>query len=165
MRAVPRLCELYPDICLTTEEKARKTLIQGKVLAHLATPCSAVQLPCLCAQQTAATAIRFADLARLVFGGVRFAACKTNTTQNQPHQISNTQRTENKTTDVVIQQHSRKLLMMDILMSETCWAHKKWNKISSDIKLVFHASASPDQSLEASYWDDKNWLVEERLRF
>ena len=31
-----------------------------------------------------------------------------------------TQRTENKTTDVVIQQHSRKLLMMDILMSETC---------------------------------------------
>ena len=32
----------------------------------------------------------------------------------------NTQRTENKTTDVVIQQHSCKLLMMDILMSETC---------------------------------------------
>ena len=27
---------------------------------------------------------------------------------------------ENKTTNVVIQQHSRKLLMMDILMSETC---------------------------------------------
>jgi len=40
--------------------------------------------------------------------------------KNQPHQISNTQRTENKTTDVVIQQHGRKLLMMDILMSETC---------------------------------------------
>ena len=35
-------------------------------------------------------------------------------------QISNTQRTENKKTDVVIQQHSRKLMMMDILMSETC---------------------------------------------
>ena len=33
-----------------------------------------------------------------------------------------------------------KLLMMDILMSETCWAHKKWNKIASDIKLVFHSS-------------------------
>jgi hypothetical protein len=32
------------------------------------------------------------------------------------------------------------LLMMDILMSETCWAHKKWNKIASDIKLVFHSS-------------------------
>ena len=67
--------------------------------------------------------------------------CKTNTTQNQPHQNSNTQRTENKTTDVVIQQHSRKLLIMDILMSETCWAHKKWNKIASDIKLVFHSSS------------------------
>ena len=38
----------------------------------------------------------------------------------QSHQISNTQRTENKTTDVVIKQHSRKLLMMAILMSETC---------------------------------------------
>ena len=32
------------------------------------------------------------------------------------------------------------LLMMDISMSETCWAHKKWNKIASDIKLVFHSS-------------------------
>ena len=64
--------------------------------------------------------------------------CKTSTTQNQPHQISNTQRTENNTTDVIIQQHSRKLLMMDILMSETCWAYKKWNKKASDIKLVFH---------------------------
>ena len=54
--------------------------------------------------------------------------------------IFNTQPTENKTTDVVIQQHSRKLLKMDILMFETCWAHKKWNKIASDIKLVFHSS-------------------------
>ena len=48
---------------------------------------------------------------------------------------------ENKTTDVVIQQNSRKLLMMDKLMSETCWAHKKWNKKASDIKLVFYSSA------------------------
>ena len=24
VRAVPRLCQLYPDICLATEEKARK---------------------------------------------------------------------------------------------------------------------------------------------
>ena len=45
-----------------------------------------------------------------------------------------------ETTDVVIQQHSCKLLMMGILMSEACWAHKKWNKIASDIKLVFHSS-------------------------
>ena len=26
VRVVPRLCELYPGICLTTEEKARKNL-------------------------------------------------------------------------------------------------------------------------------------------
>jgi len=52
-------------------------------------------------------------------------------------QISNTQWTENATTDVVIQQQTRKLLVLDILMSKTCWAHKKWNKIASDIKLVF----------------------------
>ena len=36
------------------------------------------------------------------------------------------------TTNVVIQYKSRKLLMMNILMSETYWAHKKWNKIASD---------------------------------
>ena len=60
-----------------------------------------------------------------------------NTNRNKS---SNTQRTENKTTDVVIHQHSRKLLKMDILMSETCWAHNKWNKIARDIKLVFHSS-------------------------
>ena len=45
----------------------------------------------------------------------------------------NTHRTKNNTTNMVIQQNSRKLLMMDILMSETCWAHKKWNKITSDM--------------------------------
>ena len=28
VRTVPPLCELYPGICLTTEEKARKTLSQ-----------------------------------------------------------------------------------------------------------------------------------------
>jgi len=65
------------------------------------------------------------------------SACNTDTTQIQPHQIFNTQRTENKTTDVIIQQHSRKLLMIDILMSETWWVHKKWNKIASDIKWSF----------------------------
>ena len=48
---------------------------------------------------------------------------------------------QNKTTDVVIHQHSRKLPKMDILMSETCWAHNKWNKITSVIKLVFHSSS------------------------
>jgi len=37
-----------------------------------------------------------------------------------PHRNSNTHRTKNNTTNVVIQQNSRKLLLMDILLSETC---------------------------------------------
>ena len=32
--------------------------------------------------------------------------------------------------------------MMDILMSEACWVHKKWNKIASDIKLAFYSSTN-----------------------
>jgi len=67
-------------------------------------------------------------------------ACNTDTTPNQPHRNPNTHRTKNNTTNVVIQQNSRKLLMMDILMSETCWARKMWNKIASNIKLVFYSS-------------------------
>jgi hypothetical protein len=51
---------------------------------------------------------------------VRLGLNSTDTTQTQPHQTSNAQRTKNKTTNVVIEQHSRKLLMMGILMSETC---------------------------------------------
>ena len=37
VRAVPRLCELYPGICLKTEEKARKNLSQGsrRVLVYI----------------------------------------------------------------------------------------------------------------------------------
>jgi len=57
-----------------------------------------------------------------------------NTTPTQPHWNSNTHRTKNNTTNVVIQENSHKLLMTDILMSETCWAHKKWNKIYSGAK-------------------------------
>jgi len=63
-------------------------------------------------------------------------ACNTDTTPTQPHRISNTHRTKNNKTNVVIQQNSRKLLMMNILMSETCWAHKKWNKIASENKFT-----------------------------
>jgi len=68
------------------------------------------------------------------------SVCNTDTTPTEPHRNANTHRTKNNTTNVVIQQNSRKLLMMDILMSETCWAHKKWNKIASDIKLVLYSS-------------------------
>jgi len=83
----------------------------------------------------------------LVWSGIRVAgwstscvsACNTDTTPTQPHRNSNAHRTKNNITNVVIQQNSRKLLIMDILLSETCWAHKKWNK-TSDIKLVFCSS-------------------------
>jgi len=54
------------------------------------------------------------DLVRLGWSGIRVA------TPTQPHRNSNTHRTKNNTTNVVIQQNSRKLLMMGILMSETC---------------------------------------------
>ena len=67
------------------------------------------------------------------------SACNTDTTPTQLHLNSNTHRTKNNTTNVIIQQNSRKLLKMDIWMSETCWAHKKWNKIASDMKLFFYS--------------------------
>ena len=60
------------------------------------------------------------DLVQLVLSSIRVAGCNTDTTHTQPQQISSTQQNKNKTTNVVIQQHGRKLLMMDILMSETC---------------------------------------------
>ena len=68
--------------------------------------------------------------------------CNTDTTPTQSHRNSNTHRTKNNTTNVVIQQNSRKLLMMDILRSETCWAYKEWNKIASDIQFVFYSSTT-----------------------
>ena len=41
-------------------------------------------------------------------------------TPTKPQPNSNTQQTKNNTANVVVQQHSRKLLNMDILMTETC---------------------------------------------
>ena len=64
------------------------------------------------------------------------------------HTETPTHRNKNNTTNVVIEQNSRQLLMMDILMSETCWAHKKWNKIASGIKLVFYSSTVCNERLE-----------------
>ena len=55
-----------------------------------------------------------------VVSELQASAHNTDTTPTQPHWNSNTHRTKNNTTNVVIQQNSRKLLMMDILMSETC---------------------------------------------
>ena len=67
----------------------------------------------------------------IVISVLQASACNTDITPTQPHRNSNTHRTKNNTTNVVLQQNSRKLLMMDILMSETCWAHKKWNKTAN----------------------------------
>jgi len=55
-----------------------------------------------------------------VYGMITVSACNTDTTPTQPHRNSNTHRTKNNTTNVVIQQNSRTFLMMDTLMSETC---------------------------------------------
>jgi len=64
------------------------------------------------------------DSVWLGWSGIRVAgfteACNMDTTPCQPHRNSNTHRTKNNTTNAIIQQNSRKLLMMDILMSETC---------------------------------------------
>jgi len=40
------------------------------------------------------------------------------------------------------QHYSRELLMMAIVMPETCWAYKKHNKIISGIYLVFYSSVT-----------------------
>jgi len=50
------------------------------------------------------------------------------TTPNQPHRNSNTHRNKNTQPMWWYNKKSRKILMMDVLMSETCWAQKKWNK-------------------------------------
>jgi hypothetical protein len=63
--------------------------------------------------------IRRFVLGLLCVGGCA-SACSPDTTQAQLHATSNTQQTKNETTNVVIQQHSRKLLMVGIVMLETC---------------------------------------------
>jgi len=40
------------------------------------------------------------------------------------------------------QQHSRELLMMGTVVPETCWASKKYNKITNGIWLVFYLQLS-----------------------
>ena len=48
------------------------------------------------------------------------SAGSPDTTLAEPHPNYNTQQSKNNTANVVVQQHSRKLLKMDILMPETC---------------------------------------------
>ena len=87
-------------------------------------------------------------------------ACNTDTTPTQLHRDSNTHRTKNNTTNVVIRKNSRKSLMMDILMSEICWAHKKWNKIASDINLVSMSSIKLSVKLGKSWKEIREMLVQ-----
>jgi len=99
----------------------------------------------------------------------RLEACNTHITPNKPHRNSNTHRTKNNTTNVVIQQNSLKLLRVDILMSETCWAHKKRNKIASDIKLVFYSSTitmmrGPINTRSVVVWRAHFWSVSRALK-
>ena len=48
------------------------------------------------------------------------SAGSPDTTPAEPHPNSSTQQSKNNTANVVVQQHYRKLLRMDILMPETC---------------------------------------------
>ena len=47
------------------------------------------------------------------------------TTPAEPNPDSNTQQSKNNTANVLVQQRSRKLLKMDVLIPETCWVSKK----------------------------------------
>jgi len=47
-------------------------------------------------------------------------ASSPDTTLGEPHPNSKTQQIKNETANVVVQQNSRKLLKMGILMPETC---------------------------------------------
>ena len=73
----------------------------------------------LCAQQVSDINISIIRSLRVV-SVLQAEAATQIPLQPKPHRNSNTHQTKNNTTNVVIQQNSRKLLMMDILMSETC---------------------------------------------
>jgi len=55
-----------------------------------------------------------------VVSGLPAEADSPDTTPAEPHPNSNTQQSKNNTANVVVQQHSHKLLKMYILMPETC---------------------------------------------
>jgi len=55
------------------------------------------------------------------------------TTLAEPHPNSNTQQIKNETANVVVQQHSRKLLKMGILMLETCESLRNKIIVTTDI--------------------------------
>jgi len=52
---------------------------------------------------------------RFGYGGIRADAGSPDTTLAEPHPNSNTQKSKNNTANMVVQQHNRKLLKMDVL--------------------------------------------------
>jgi len=66
---------------------------------------------------------------RINWGGIRVAgwssASNPDTTLAEPHSNTNTQQTKNETANVVVQQYSRIILKMGILMPEKCCVSKK----------------------------------------
>ena len=67
------------------------------------------------------------ELPLLLYCSWTAEAGSPDTTPAKPHPNSKTQQSKNSTAKVVVQQHSRKFLKMDILMPETCWISKKEN--------------------------------------
>jgi len=55
-----------------------------------------------------------------VVSGLLAEAGSPDTTLAEPHRNSNTQQSKSNTANVVVQQHSRKVLKMDMLMPKTC---------------------------------------------
>ena len=123
-------------------EEWKVNLMSLAILFHLL--CGRLVFSSLCVGVFAAADIWWCSLCRLKHYHTNRTVVLQPAKRKPPNirrsKNSNTQRTENKTTDVVIHQHSRRLLKMYILMSETCWAHKNWNKTAGDIKFVFHST-------------------------
>ena len=71
------------------------------------------------------------DIWRIITNKTKQWSCATaaslHTKLGEPHPNFNTQQSKNNTANGLVQQHSRKLLKVDILMLETCWlSKKKW---------------------------------------
>ena len=82
------------------------------------------------------------DLVQLSLSGVRVAGWSLQYGHHSNPATPNHQHTTNREQNNWCGNLTAKLqaLVMDILMSKTCWAHKKWNKIASDNKLVLYSS-------------------------
>jgi len=84
----------------------------------------------------------FAVCWRLVAGKLEWCpGCGPDTSPAQLHLTSNIQQNKERNHQCGNLQHSRELLMMGIVMPETCCVYMKYNKIRSGIKLSFFYSS------------------------